>query len=290
MCTLVLSNPAVQTVGDFLSPARSSQQHQNIEISGKNGRLLENQLMVGLVFYDIMRDIPFAYFTDTVIIMPDYTMEEICDTFAEAYKQAFKSSDQENSFQYSDVTNEDIKEEVAEEFENPKIGEDNTKIALVNAEKGDNAEDLKHMCTSCNYRARRRDTLNQHIKRKHVSQDDLPVYGCEKCSYASNVIENFRRHMKDGCRSKSVICPLCEKRCLTKDALRTHKRRHHKQTFEQNDSSNEIVSTESRAEFTEYKTTDTEKKTLCEKIVDNNSEGIIIRKTKTTLEICDSFS
>ena len=37
--------------------------------------------------------------------------------------------------------------------------------------------------------------------------------------------------MKYGCRSKNEKCQFCEKRCLTKSALRKHKERHHKQEY-----------------------------------------------------------
>ena len=188
--------------------------------------------------------------------MPDYTMEEICDTFSEAYSQAFKSVQvQENVIEFCNVAIDNIKEEVVdndeEEFENKVMSEDNMKMELGKAEKKEHSVDLKHHCTSCNYRARRRDTLNQHVKSKHISQDS-PVYACENCSYTSNVIDHFRRHMKDGCRSKSVICPFCEKRCLTKDALRTHKRRYHKDTSKHSSAAKKVDS-ENKAEYTEIK-------------------------------------
>jgi len=219
--------------------------------------------MVGLVFYDIMKDMHFAYFTDTVIIMPDNTMEEICDFFAEAYNQAFKSVEvEEDAIEFCNITIKDIKEEVVEKaIEDKLMGEDNRIMALVKEEKNDNSVDLKYHCTSCNYRARRRDTLNQHIKSKHLSRDS-PVYACDNCSYESNVIDNFKRHVSYGCRSKSVICPFCEKRCLTKEALRTHKRRHHKDTFKHSFAANEIVGVENKAECAENKTLDTKNKPL----------------------------
>ena len=78
--TLVQEKPEA-TIGDFLSQERSNQLYQNVQISCANGRLLENQLIICLAFYDIFKDINVLILADSVIIMPEFSIEEISSIF-----------------------------------------------------------------------------------------------------------------------------------------------------------------------------------------------------------------
>ena len=71
--TLVHEKPEA-SVGDYLFQERSNQLYQDVQISCANGRLLDNQLSICLAFYDI-KDINVTCFTDSVIIMPEFSIE-----------------------------------------------------------------------------------------------------------------------------------------------------------------------------------------------------------------------
>ena len=115
--TVVQDNPEA-TIGDFLSQERSNQLYQNVQISCANGRLLENQLIICLAFYDIFKDINFACFADSVIIMPEVSIEELCYIFTKVYNQAFKSTAVQEHIVFSEIKSEDVYVKQEPTFEN----------------------------------------------------------------------------------------------------------------------------------------------------------------------------
>ena len=116
MSELILSSP-IQTLGDLVYPVRSSHHHQTIQVSCLDGRILETQLGVGLVFFTILKDINYGSLTDIVIILPDHTVQEIGHSFSQIYNQALRDENQEENVavEYCNVLDEDVKEELIEE-------------------------------------------------------------------------------------------------------------------------------------------------------------------------------
>eukprot|EP00092_Neocalanus_flemingeri_P006986 GFUD01007540.1.p1 GENE.GFUD01007540.1~~GFUD01007540.1.p1 ORF type:complete len:375 (+),score=81.02 GFUD01007540.1:42-1166(+) len=220
----IVMEQKVATVGEYLAHVRNSQPDQNVEISCQNGRLIENQLIVGLMFYDILKDINYVDFPDCVLIMPDYRTEEVSAMFTKAYNQTFKNEIKENinhsEFVYHD-TLEEIKDEPVDDSVDLIIKEDNS---------DQNVEEFKHVCSFCKFNTKRKDHLSRHIERMHTTSG---IYECDVCSYTSNVHENFMKHKKNPCTAKSEKCMFCEKRSVNKESARKHRRRYHQQEWEQ---------------------------------------------------------
>ena len=85
MSPTVTLSQEVTSVGDFLLQVRKSQIYENVQIVCSDGRLLENQLAVGLIFYQLIKDINSEGFSDIVLIMLDYTVQEVTAMFSELY-------------------------------------------------------------------------------------------------------------------------------------------------------------------------------------------------------------
>ena len=214
MSELILSSP-LQSLGDLLSPVRSSHHHQTIQVSCLDGRVLETQLGVGLVFYTILRDITYVSLSDLVIIMPDHTVQEISNMFSTVYNQELREDYQEVNFGVESLV-DNIKEESIEgkyerginaetvEAEDEKfkcsycdfLTQRKDTLSQHKRRKHKTLDNVPIQCGFCEYRTPRKDTLNQHIKRQHTKQENLHIYACENCSYTSTAKFNFKSHRK----------------------------------------------------------------------------------------------
>ena len=65
-----------------------------------------------------------------------------------------------------------------------------------------------------------------------VLKDELDgLWRCSDCSYSTQYQTNLRGHIETHhVTSAGYLCPTCSKYCLTKNALRIHKRRYHTET------------------------------------------------------------
>ena len=277
---IMIVTPCV-SVGQFLDQEKSNQLHQNIQLSCANGRLLESQLIVSLVFYNIFRDFNCLSLQDSIIILPDHSVEELCVIFNAVYEQEYNKNESPANKEITGITNDNevtqIKEELLaggvedtdeEQMYQGKIEEEFTpqmfeKCGLCNkmcATKGalnahqirfhrqqikrkkvaiegqidifgDDESELNYSCNACEYKTRRSDALKTHTERKHKDKDKMILSACDTCGYTSYISGNFKNHKKH-CRQKSEQCSMCDKKCLTKEALRKHRKRLHKDEWE----------------------------------------------------------
>ena len=72
-------------------------------------------------------------------------------------------------------------------------------------------------------------SLDEVIKSKMIL-DDTGSYSCSECSYSSSNNRNVANHIEARhVTTAGAECPLCGKLCPTREALRKHVSRSHKQ-------------------------------------------------------------
>ena len=287
--TLELDKPV--SVGEYLAQVRNNQLHQNVQISCRNGRVLESQLMVGLIFYEVLKDINYACLPDSVIIMPEYKIEEVSAIFTEAYNQSFKNV--EDNIAHTEVVYFDTLDQVKQEpeEENDVYNQNEYYDLIVKKEHNDeNGKEFKYFCSLCQYKAKRSDHLKRHAERMHTQgiadDENLVSYACDICSYTSKIYENFRKHKKSPCTVKSEKCPFCDKRSKSKDAARKHRKRYHEQEREQNKEENKVTSdtTEEKNIDKNYKDLENEAVVNERKQKDLENEAVVNERKQKDLE------
>ena len=244
--------------------ARNSQAHATVQISCTDGRLLENQLVVGLVFYNILKDTNWGAFPESVI-MPQHSVGEVSQMFSQAYNQDFQNGGIDDDIANTESSESDDNVEVKLEHIGVNLIKDEYEhfVELTNQDNTDNVgilddlelvkemldgdemaikleprtvliKEFKYFCTLCEFVSKRNDHLKRHIERIHKEKDeDAPIYACESCSYISTIHENFKRHKKTLCNAKIEKCLFCDKRVLSKEAARVHRRRNHAEKWKQ---------------------------------------------------------
>ena len=222
---IVLEQPV--TVGEYFEQVRNSQIHQNVQISCSNGRLLENQMMVGCIFYNILKEVNFGLLSDSVLIMPEYTVEEVTSVFNRAYAQTFHG-ETTKTIDHSKFEYFEVKLEPEDEHEE-NVVDDAVNRRVIQKE-------MKYFCKECEFSAHKIDQLKRHMERKHTLVDvKSTTYACEDCPYTSNIYKVYQRHKKNQppCNAKSEKCLFCEKSSLTKQACKKHMRRYHEVEWKQ---------------------------------------------------------
>ena len=231
--TLSQCNSAI-AVGDFLSPVRKSQIYQNIQIACSDGRLLENQLAVGLIFYQLIQDIKSEGFPDIVLIMLDYTVQEVTALFSQLYNHKYRDAaditecvkyDHEDAFE--DLVKIEHSDDDSIQQRVESFNEDDFNIKNID----DSATEFN--CDFCKFKSKLSSRLQKHIERMHKVDENLGTFTCENCKFTSNVHASFLRHKKTQCNQKLESCMFCDKKCKTKSSARKHRGRYHKQEWKE---------------------------------------------------------
>ena len=184
------------TVGDYFAQVKNSKLYQNVQISCSNGRLLENQMIVGLVFYYFLKDVKFMLSSDCVLILPEYTLEEINGLFSVIYSQDFHTAPQQNGN--------------TDEFLNV-----NDKIA---GEENQSSEEESSKDVVSDY----------FIKSEEGAKAGTP-YECDDCPYSSTIYNKFLGHKRNNymCGLRSEKCLFCKKISKSYESCRKHMERKH---------------------------------------------------------------
>ena len=65
-----------------------------------------------------------------------------------------------------------------------------------------------------------------------MSRDDASGdWICQECGFATKIKQRMSQHIESKHISAESICEVCLKRCPTRNALRVHKFRYHKNLF-----------------------------------------------------------
>jgi len=83
-------------------------------------------------------------------------------------------------------------------------------------------DDRPYQCIICEFRSKRKDYLKEHMKVHNAVKE----HSCEKCGFKTNRTRELRYHK---CRTKVFSCEICDKRSVSLEALRKHKKRFHPQ-------------------------------------------------------------
>jgi len=255
---------APESIGSYLSQAGDSKACPPVKISCADGRLLENKLLVGLVFYNILKDSNWGMFPESGILMPQHSVGEVSQMFSDAFNQDFRnvgtvkkevSEYEENVEVKLEQVDVIVKVEEGEHYVElnaqtniENVTEDDKKLFCGISPKSSQIKrhiqkkhfseevnqsnvirnEFKYFCTICEFVSKRSDHLRRHIDRIHTKKDEnATIYACANCSYTSTVQENFKRHAKTLCLAKVVKCLFCDKKSWTKEGSRVHIRRNH---------------------------------------------------------------
>jgi len=154
-------------------------------------------MIVGLVFYYFLKDLNFILSPDCVLILPEYTLEEINGLFSAIYGQDFYSSQKQSGdhdFLYVaekqalDVVDEKQKSE-------EKSSKDDVDYSIKSEEKNEstNAE-TPYTCDDCQYSFIGYKKFLSHKRNNYMC--GLRTEKCLFCNKISKSYESSRKHME----------------------------------------------------------------------------------------------
>ena len=89
-----------------------------------------------------------------------------------------------------------------------------------------------NLCPKCPWAFSHISDLNKHIKNSHQNGN----VACKRCTYVAEDNYDYIEHRKSHC---NVPCPICPKKCLSKDSLRDHLKNTHKTSITEIQESND---------------------------------------------------
>ena len=207
------------SLGSFLSEAGSSQPYKSVHIKCQDGLIEESVMLAGLLFHKILMQQELNV-DEVTFILPEVSIGSLKRTFNQVYDQPFYSSKVQ--------TLERKKVEQDESFD-VKIEDDWMEEGMKVGELMD-FEDLD---------MREGDLTNNSIddfEESKIIEDGTAFYSCDKCTYKTIHSYNFKRHTQTqrctNTNSWKDKCQFCEKAFPSKDAMRVHRRRIHKEEWE----------------------------------------------------------
>merc|ERR1712179_125826 len=186
------------TVGDYFALVKNSQLHQNVQISCSNGRLLQNQMIVGLVFYYFLKDLNFIFSPDCVLILPEYTLEEVNGLFSAIYSQDYHTTHKQSD-DHDDILYVAKKQALDIVEEKHKSEEKSTKDAGDYSIKSEEKNEVTnantpYTCDDCQYTFIGYNKFLSHKRNNYMC--GLRTEKCLFCNKISKSYESSRKHME----------------------------------------------------------------------------------------------
>jgi len=200
------------SLGDLLSEAGACQNYKSVQIRCQDGVTEESCLIVGLMFHKILMeeklDLDEVYF-----VLPEVTMGEIHNDFSFVYGQQFFSQ-RTSILEHPTKLEQEVDVKVEDDWmETMKAGGlDDVMTGEFHNDSVDDFEENK------------------------VIEEGTTFYSCDKCTYKTIHSYNFKRHTQTqrctNTNSWKDTCQFCDKFFPSKDAMRVHRRRIHKEEWQ----------------------------------------------------------
>jgi len=209
------------TIGEFLSEARSSQNYQTVKLHCNDGVMAESSLVVGLIFHKILIGEKIDL-DEAVFILPEVPVKEMQKIVNHVYDQQFYAGIKN----FVEHPKREEEENIVVKVEDTWI-EDGLKVADLSDPLGKRI-DTRMMGHS----VEDSDTLEDNVNKGFDENSGL--YSCDKCTYNTIHSYNYKRHIQtQRCTNNTWTdkCQFCDKAFPTKDAVRVHRRRKHKEEW-----------------------------------------------------------
>jgi len=244
---------------------------KKISIQCKDGILYENEMICCLMLFHTWEHENISLVDVDHIILPDLSMENFIDEKNKVFysnesrkslfsprvknqsgkietveEEIFLNCKEENVFVDELVTEQEIKKEdgvdrfidaseIKVEMEEMFLKRFICEMCSYTTNKRNNFNRHKQKCTKefrcddCNFVTTRESVFKKHKSGvKRCTKD----FKCSKCSYETGFLTSLQRHEEKCLTEKPEKCLFCSKGAPTKDALRMHMKRHHKEDWE----------------------------------------------------------
>ena len=201
------------SLGNFLTEAGSNQPFQSVTINCQDGLMEENHMVAGLLFHKILIQEELDI-SEVMFILPEFTVASMQTSINMLYEQSlFSTIDDKISKQDN---NSHFKQE--DEWMDEGIKVDDLMSDISNIIEEDLHDDSAEECEDSN-----------------MIKSGTSFYSCDKCSYKTIHSYNFKRHTQTqrctNTNSWKEKCQFCDKFFPSKDAMRVHRRRIHKEEW-----------------------------------------------------------
>eukprot|EP00092_Neocalanus_flemingeri_P018866 GFUD01020429.1.p1 GENE.GFUD01020429.1~~GFUD01020429.1.p1 ORF type:complete len:441 (-),score=112.51 GFUD01020429.1:133-1455(-) len=214
------------SIGEYLYDGMSSETYHTVQIHCRDGVMTESSLVVSLIFSKILIEEKIDV-TEAVFVLPEVNIREMKKIVNNAYDQQFFAT-QSTGAGHS---------RKREQEENIVVKVEETWI-----EEGMKVDDLRDRLDKNIDTSRDLDPSVEDYDPSYSDENENKsfeengsFFSCDKCTYKTIHSYNYKRHIQtQRCTNNTWgdKCQFCDKPFPTKDAMRVHRRRMHKEEWQ----------------------------------------------------------